>query len=75
MSNGCDRIHARLWPMHVGHRHSAIESNDRGIVKFHQPVIQRKYLGPIGALIIFGRTVACSDACLNMEFGDLVSAG
>ena len=52
ISNLSHSLESGFWPMDVGDGHGTIESHDRRLIEFNEPIVKRKDLRPIGRFVV-----------------------
>ena len=62
-----------LGPCRFGDHDGTIQGDDRRIVEFHQPVVQRQDLPPVRGRVVPGRAMTGGDAGLQMILGDFLA--
>ena len=62
-----------FWSTDVCDGDGAIESYDRRLIQFNEPIIKRKDLRPIGRFVVLCRAVTSGDPRLKVIFAEVVT--
>src|SRR5204863_6006058 len=62
-----------FWSTNIRERNGTVESDDRRVIEFHQPIVQRKDLPPVGRLVVLCGAVTSCYSGLKMILAELVA--